>query len=160
METVYVETTIVGNIAGRLLGDPAAALRQQETRTWWPQAMAHFELLISPVVMDECGAGDPTAAQERLDVVKNLRILTLTDDCRALASNLISRNAVPATEPRDALHISIAAVHCVKYLVTWNFKHIANATMRQDIEFVINEFELTPPIICTPQELSLDNSDD
>jgi GrpB-like predicted nucleotidyltransferase (UPF0157 family) len=30
------------------------------------------------------------------------------------------------SNPRDAFHIAIAAVHGVQYLATWNFKHIAN----------------------------------
>ena len=46
-----------------------------------------------------------------------------------------------------------AAAHGMEYLLTWNFKHIANATMRTNVELVcrLNDFE--PPIICTPLEL-------
>lgn len=62
--------------------------------------------------------------------------------------------AIPPSEPRDALHVAIAAVHGVEYLVTWNFKHIANATLRTTIEEVIRENGFAPPIICTPEELA------
>jgi hypothetical protein len=62
--------------------------------------------------------------------------------------------AIPQTEPRDALHVAIAAVHGVQYLVTWNFKHIANATLRPRIDAVCRDNGYEPPIICTPEELA------
>ena len=34
MDTVYVETTVVGSIAGRLHPDPIIAARQSVTRKW------------------------------------------------------------------------------------------------------------------------------
>jgi hypothetical protein len=39
------------------------------------------------------------------------------------------------------------------YLLTWNFKHIANATMRSEIETVCWTEGYEPPVICSPQEL-------
>ena len=53
----------------------------------------------------------------------------------------------------DAFHIGIAAAHQIEYLLTWNCKHIANATMRSTIEAICRSAGLTPPIICTPEEL-------
>jgi hypothetical protein len=53
----------------------------------------------------------------------------------------------------DALHVSIAAFHETDYLLTWNCKHIANPAMRPRIEKVCRAMNLTPPIICTPEEL-------
>lgn len=148
------------NVAGRLLKDPSAAAQQKLTRDWWALAPDHLEIVISQVVLDECGGGDPTAAEERLEVVENHRLLAITQECHELATNLMNAKAVPASEPRDALHIAIASVHRVHYLLTWNFKHIANAVLRHRIEFVIREAGFDPPIICTPQELQLDNDDD
>jgi hypothetical protein len=60
---------------------------------------------------------------------------------------------VPASEPRDAFHIAIAAVNGLDYLLTWNCKHIANATLRGRIEKVCRGCGYEPPIICTPEEL-------
>lgn len=53
----------------------------------------------------------------------------------------------------DAVHIAVAAVHGVDYLLTWNCRHIANATMRQAIERTCREAGYEPPVICTPEEL-------
>ena len=160
MDTAYVETTIVGNVAGRLLKDPSVAAQQQLTRDWWVLAPRRLEVVVSQLVLDECGGGDPSAAQERLAAIENLRLLAITQECRDLATDLMRFKAVPETEPRDALHISIASVHRVEYLVTWNFKHIANASLRSRIESVIRAAGFDPPVICTPQELVLDDTNE
>ena len=142
MDTVYIETTVVGHLVGRLHLDPAIAARQQATRKWWAMATTQYRLLVSQVVHDECGGGDPAAAKERLDVIDPLALLDITDEIRDLADDLTSRGAIPLSEPRDALHIAISAVHGVQYLVTWNFKHIANATMRGRIELGVTRTSL------------------
>ena len=123
------------------------------TRDWWRNHARSFALYISQLVLDECGAGDPTAATERFEVVDGLDLLESSDDVDALADALISGMAIPASEPRDAFHIAIAAVNGVDYLLTWNFKHIANASLRGRIERICRETGYEPPIICTPDEL-------
>lgn len=53
----------------------------------------------------------------------------------------------------DALHIGIATVHGMDYLLTWNCTHIANAIMRPKIESICRAAGYEPPVICTPPEL-------
>ena len=67
--------------------------------------------------------------------------------------------AVPRQAAKDALHIAVAAVHGVDFLLTWNCKHIANATMRSAIERACREAGYEPPVICTPEELTSDDQD-
>jgi hypothetical protein len=153
MESVYLETTVVGHIAGRLHADPLVAARQQVTRNWWLNDASGFALYISQLVLDECAAGDPTAAAERSAVVNGLDLLESSDDVDALADALISGRAIPSSEPRDAFHIAISAVNGIQYLLTWNFKHIANASLRSSIERICRDAGYEPPIICTPDEL-------
>ncbi len=152
--TVYVETTVIGHLVGRMLSDPVVAGRQTVTREWWKSATANYRLLVSQLVADECGAGDTDAAAARLAVLDSLEFVEAPDDTNNLAKQLIAASAIPATEPRDALHISLAAVNGIEYLVTWNFKHIANATTRDQIEEVCRNAGFEPPTICTPDELS------
>jgi len=53
----------------------------------------------------------------------------------------------------DAFHIGVAAAHAITYLLTWNCRHLTNATLRSTIEAVCRGEGLRPPIICTPEEL-------
>lgn len=63
MDSVYIESTVVGNIAGRLHPDPGIASRQRLTREWWVSAADRYNLVTSQLTFDECGEGDPTAAK-------------------------------------------------------------------------------------------------
>ena len=119
-----------------------------ETRSFRTRSLA-----VSQIVVDECFAGDATAAVVRLALIAGIPILAITEDARALAYESVSRNGIPATEPPDALHISLAATNGIQYLITLNFTHIANAETRLLIEQICRDFGCTPPLICSPDEL-------
>ena len=76
-----------------------------------------------------------------------------------MAWALMDRLAVPAFPTADALHISIAAVHGVEFIATWNFKHILNPHVQNKIADVCRNEGYRPPVICTPQQL-LESGDD
>ena len=59
----------------------------------------------------------------------------------------------PLKAADDALHIAVAAMNGIPFLLTWNCRHLANATMRPMIESVCMGRGLRAPIICTPEEL-------
>jgi hypothetical protein len=71
----------------------------------------------------------------------------------AEGKDLIQSGALPAKAAADALHIAIAATQGVSYLLTWNCRHMANATMRPLIESVCASNGFKAPIICTPEEV-------
>jgi predicted nucleic acid-binding protein len=153
MKTVYIETTVVGNIAGRLHPNPAIAAHQRITRDWWVTAPFHYELVLSQLTLDECAAGDPDAAAERLNVIHHLPLLDDSDAADRLADLLLKRRAVPESQPRDALHIAIASVHGVQFIATWNFRHILNPHLQARIADTCREAGYVPPVICTPEQL-------
>ena len=53
----------------------------------------------------------------------------------------------------DALHIAIAAVNGIDYLLTWNCKHLANASLRIQIAALLEHAGYACSVICTPEEL-------
>jgi hypothetical protein len=95
----------------------------------------------------------PAAASRRLKYLGGIPLLDLTEPCVALAEGLIVSEAVPREAEEDALHIAVATVHGMDYLLTWNCKHIANATMRHRIESACSDAGYDSPVICTPEEL-------
>ena len=151
--TVYVETTVIGHVVGRIRKDLVSAARQATTREWWPDAGVRFDLRLSQLVVEECAAGDAGAAAERLALLQGIPLLRPSPEADDLARRLIDLGAIPATEPRDALHVATAAVHGVDFLATWNFRHIANAVMMERIYGVCREGGYPSPAICTPEQL-------
>jgi len=49
--------------------------------------------------------------------------------------------------------VAVAVVNGIEYLLTWNYKHLANAGMRSKIETTCRELGYEAVIICTPEEL-------
>ena len=153
MSSVYIETSIISSLTARVSRDLIVAGHQQMTEEWWSVQRNRFELWASELVVEEASAGDASAAAERLKVLSTIEMLDITEEAGFLATALIERGSLPAKASADALHIAIAAVHNVDYLLTWNCKHIANAEMRPVIESVCRNMGFIPPILCTPEEL-------
>ena len=153
MQSVYLETTVIGYLASRPSADLVTAGNQRLTLDWWTNHRSSFELFASQAVVAECSAGDPTAADERLIFLDGIPILEIDDEARQLAKTLLADVPLPPKANVDALHIAIAALNAVDYLLTWNCTHIANPSLRRIIDDVLNAANVVPPIICTPQEL-------
>jgi predicted nucleic acid-binding protein len=150
--TVYVETSVISYLTARRSRDIVIAAHQQLTRRWW-RGRSAYRLFVSQIVRDEAGVGDQAVRLRRLRALREIPALAVTDEATRLADELVRRGALPRKATVDAFHIGIAAAHQIEYLVTWNCKHIANATMRGTIEAICRSAGLTPPIICTPEEL-------
>jgi hypothetical protein len=110
-------------------------------------------LVASQLVAREVSAGDSRAAQERLDRLATLTLLEVTEETVTLAQELLTTGAVPEKAAEDALHLAIAVTNGVEYLLTWNCRHLANATLRTKIEDACRAAGYEPVIICTPEEL-------
>ena len=158
---VYIETTVISYLTARPTHNVVIAGRQQSTRDWWRNAANRFELVASELVLNEAQGGDPEAARARLSAVNSLTLLDATEEALELAQQLVNSDVVPTKAAEDAAHIAIAVVNGIEYLVTWNYRHIANATIRSQIETVCRNAGFEPVIICTPDELmELDHDDE
>jgi hypothetical protein len=150
---VYLETTIPSYLTARPSRDLVTAAHQQITREWWDTRRHDFDLFVSQMVLDEASAGDPEAATRRLEVLTPLPLLDPRTEGADLAQTLLERVPLLASAAADALHIAIAVVNGMDYLLTWNCTHIANAALRSQIEAVCRSKGFEVPIICTPDEL-------
>ena len=133
--------------------DVVVAGHQQVTREWWENRRLGFSVYISPLVLHEAQDGDPEAARLRLAAIEAVQVLDVTEAAVVLGEVLVARDVIARRSAADALHISIAAVHGMDYLLTWNMSHIANAELRPQIEAVCRGEGYEPPILCTPEEL-------
>jgi hypothetical protein len=153
MKKVYIESSVISYITAKPSRDLIVLARQALTIEWWESKRNKYEICISELVLQEIASGDPVAAQKRIDVVSDVQNLEITLAAKELANILISEGAVPKNSLEDALHISTVAVQGVEYLLTWNFKHINNASTRSKITHVIENFGYISPILCSPEEL-------
>ena len=151
---VYLETSIFSYLVGWLNPpDLLVASNQQLTRDWWMKQRHEFELFASQPVIDEIREGDVDRAADRLALVNEVTVLSLTPQATALSEALLLRGGIPSKARLDALHIAIAATNGLDYLLTWNCRHIANARILPAVYSVCSDAGYDPPLICTPQEL-------
>lgn len=160
MKSVYIETSIASYLAARPSRDLRAAAWQQTTIQWWEQERPKYELFTSELVLVEAGVGDADAAGRRLAVLETLPLLSATDDAKELAGRLMAAGGIPPRAEVDALHIALACVHGMDYLLTWNCRHIDNATTKPATRSICAVAGYTCPEICTPLELLSEENDD
>ena len=150
---IYIETSVISYLTARPARTIIGAAHQQITQDWWERARGNYDLLISELVVRECSAGDPAAVQRRLEALLGIPLLDIDPQVRSIATGLVAEGCVPPNVFEDALHIAIAAVHNVDFILTWNFKHIANPNLQERIARYLEQRGAVIPFICSPQEL-------
>lgn len=153
MESLYLETSVVSYLAARPSRDLITAARQQLTRDWWETRREEYDVFISRMVLEEAERGDPEAARARLDVLGDLQLVPISSEAYDLVDRLMKEVPLPPEVVNDAIHIASATTSGADFLMTWNFKHIANAVLRGKIGSVCRQAGYEPPVICTPEEL-------
>ncbi|MCR4318105.1 MAG: type II toxin-antitoxin system VapC family toxin [Planctomycetes bacterium] len=150
---VYLETSFISHICARSSKDVTTLSHQKLSKIWWENFSGDFQMYVSQLVHDEAARGDQAAASRRLKMLCDFPVLDLNEKVRQLVNELMREKIVPKESVEDAFHISFAAVHNMDYLLTWNCKHIANATKRQAIVNICEKTGFRCPVICTPEEL-------
>ena len=126
----------------------------------WESVRPRYELFVSELVLVEASRGVADTAAQRLSLLSGMSLLKVDEESRALAERLIAEGAMPTSAEPDALHVAIATVHGVDYLLTWNCRHIDNAALRPLLRSVCAAAGYRCPEICTPLELLAEEDND
>ena len=152
-EKVYLETSVVSYYTGRPSRDLITAAHQEVTRIWWERELVKYDVFISNYVIEEASQGDPILAKKRIDALNGFQMLNKIDGIKILSDAYIKATSLPEKARVDTLHMSIATLYQVDFMLSWNCKHIVNAHIIAIITNVNEEFGLQSPVICTPYEL-------
>jgi hypothetical protein len=159
MPSAYIETTVPSYYVAHASMNLLQASRQASTRLWWDSGCSGFDLFTSLEVIDEAQEGDEAMARMRLSLLEKVIQLEITNDVGMLAQKLVTSGLIPDKAASDAIHIAVASVHGMDYLVTWNFKHIANPFTRERLRATVHEVGFYLPVMCSPDELLLNHED-
>jgi hypothetical protein len=160
MDTVYIETSIVSHATAWPSPDPATAVLQDQAKRWMDEQRPLYDVVTSQLVIDEAAMGDANAAARRLQMLDGIAVLPANPDADTVADEIISRSMMPASARIDALHVALAALAGVQYLLTQNCKHIANAHELPRLYRLLDELGLSGLLICTPIEFLGGNDND
>jgi len=133
--------------------DKSVGWRASSLEWWETQRKAH-DLFISGEVIKELSAADFPHAQDALSMLQGLNLLEINAEVESFAALLVAEQAMPRPAlAGDALHVAIAAIHRMQYVLSWNVKHLANENKRTHIAVICMRLGLVPPMIVTPDML-------
>jgi hypothetical protein len=103
---LYLETTIPSYLTARTSRDLRTARRQRITSRWWNSWRTNFDIYVSDYVRIEVAAGDPEAAQRRLELIEAYVVLDIDERIEALTRALLLDCGLPerATNAQPFAH--------------------------------------------------------
>jgi len=147
-QSIYLETSVVGAYLDN--GEP---FRRDLTIRWWEHELSEYDACISPLVVRELERVPEPHRTGYLKLVAPLSQVELTEEAAILAEGYISRGIFHRKYIGDALHVAVASVHKIDYLVTWNFGHLANVRRQARIRLFNTAAGFFVPQIVTPEFL-------
>ncbi len=152
-QKVYIETSVISYLAAKPSRDIIVAGQQLITEQWWENRRYKYQLYISDLVIKEASAGDKNASERRLQFLNDIMLLEVDERVIKLSKNLMETGIIPKKAIEDTIHISVATINEIDYLLTWNCKHIANAVIYKQLRKFIANYGYELPTLCTPNEL-------
>jgi predicted nucleic acid-binding protein len=153
MKRVYVETSFISYLTARPSSNITLLARQQAAHSVWALQGQKFEAFTSELVIDEITKGDVMAARRRVEVSSAASVLAITPEADNFATLLINSGAIPPTEPEDALHIAIATLSKMDYILSFNFAHMVGAESKFLLQTAIASLGYKPPYLVTADDL-------
>lgn len=152
VESVYLETTIVSALFDRR-PDPVCRAQHEQTADWYDEESACYRVCISPAVLNELQSGTYEHQMEAVLFADNLEQLPIDDEVLGVAEIYVRQLVMPKKMTGDALHLAIASVNRMNYLLTWNCRHLANPNKIHRIIEINRRLGLITPTILTPTML-------
>ena len=152
MSTVYIETTIPSFYFETRTTQEIAACRDV-TRRWWDLHRKDYFPFTSNAVLTELARAPHEKAAKTLGLLKGIPVLTRPPELEEVVAYYIEHRLLPSGSDGDAYHLAMASLHGMRFLLTWNCKHLANANKIRHMTVVNARLGLTTPVITTPWNL-------
>lgn len=130
---LYLDTSVL-NIALEVIREESNL-----TKEFLEQASKeNHNLYISDLVENEIGDAYELRKRELIRLIRELKpsLLYSTEEAISLAEIYLRENLIPLKSRDDAIHIAIATIHRIDFLVSWNFKHIVRARTIKGVHLI------------------------
>lgn len=150
--TIYIETTIPNFFFDF---KNQSTEKKVDTVFFWENNLRNFEPMISLAVMRELIAVPNYEWRKQLiDFVQDLKTIEISQEMVSLAEKYILAGLVPQSYSADAVHLAVATIHRIDYLLTWNIQHLAHPIRRKAFRDYNVENNFFVVEIVTPKELN------
>jgi hypothetical protein len=151
--TVYLDTTIPSYLTTSMSANISKARMQRITRVWWSRFRPNCDIFVSDRVFVEARGGREDEARKRLAALESIEAILLGDRSDALVDSLLADGLFPERARVDAEHLAYAATNAVRFLLTWNCKHLANRMIFRRVIQRCESHGVRCPQVCTPETL-------
>lgn len=146
---MYIETSFVSAcVTDR--SDTASLYRRQSSLEWWQGPRVRHEVFVSEEVIVELSRPTYKMGARALEHIKDVHILSITDQVIGVAKILVDDHVMPGPIAGDAIHVAVAAVNRVDFMLSWNVRHLANPRKVDHLQAVCRRIGVIPPVIVTP----------
>jgi predicted nucleic acid-binding protein len=147
IKKIYLDTSVIS-----ALFDSRAPERQILTQELW-ESLNNYEVFISATVLEEINDAGSPLKESLLKMVSYFKVLEVTDEVENLANQYVANGIFPSKYADDAIHVALASVNGINYLLSWNFKHLVKVKTRRLVSLINTVKEYTPVEIIAPPEL-------
>ena len=146
-KSIYIDTSVIS-----ALFDTRTPERKSMTDEFWKK-IGNYQTFISTITKEEIEASSVQIKKKMLEVVGKFRVLMVNKEIEELTKEYLGNGIASDKYRNDAVHIAIAVVNNLDFIVSWNFKHIVKVKTRRVVNLV-NELRGYHPIeIIAPPEL-------
>ncbi|MDR2429252.1 MAG: type II toxin-antitoxin system VapC family toxin [Candidatus Margulisbacteria bacterium] len=119
---IYLETTIFNFY----FADDAPDKKADTLKLFQEIKAGKYEPFTSAYVLDEIKAAPEPKQTQLSNLIKeyNLAILPASSETKKLATIYVDEGIIPRKYLTDALHIAVATINNLDYIVSYNFRHI------------------------------------
>lgn len=147
--SVYIETTIP-SFYHETRRSPLVVAWRDITRMWWDLHRSKFRLFTSDAVRAELADAPTRKASLALELLAEVSRLGEPEGLVEVAEYYIEHRLMPKEAGGDAVHLALASLNRMDYLLTWNCRHLANANKIQHLAVLNGRLGLHVPVITTP----------
>lgn len=152
MARVYVETSFA-SFCVTARDDAASIYRRQVSEDWWDSQRSKHVLFVSEEVLEELSHPEFARHDAALQMLSEVPVLPTTEEVRGLARILVRDKVMPQPIAGDAIHVAVATVYGMDYMLTWNVRHLANVNKAEHLTVICRRVGYVPPRILTPDLL-------
>jgi hypothetical protein len=157
MPSVYIETTIPSFYC-ETRTSPVIVAWREVTRRWWDNDRRGYALYASAYVRAELSDAPERKSKRALALLSEVPDLEDPPGLEELAEYYIEHRLMPLEAGGDAVHLAMASLHRLDFLLTWNCRHLANANKIQHLAVLNGRLGLHIPTVTTPLTLIAEES--
>lgn len=126
---------------------------EEATQELWASAKDGKHILLASELTEQeiMRPGTPQRVKDLFSVTFKV-VLPITEEAILLAKAYMEHRVVPKKYYDDGLHVAIATVHRLEYVVSWNYTHLVNVQRRKAFNGVNLLEGYGPMEIVTPKE--------